>query len=139
MLPLLMSHEHVQFTRIKDSMGATVLSIYLIFILVLVYIIKYSILLILDENIESKMKIEEDHNNCEKDSLSRTILSLDSAAAKQNALQHVLNALRITLAREIVLAALIPPSNDGKKLYCYQFCKNSCTVVLSSFSYIFRC
>ncbi|XP_060835591.1 E3 ubiquitin-protein ligase HERC2 isoform X3 [Rhopalosiphum padi] len=90
MLPLLMSHEHVQFTRIKDSMGATVLN----------------------ENIESKMKIEEDQNNCEKDSLSRTILSLDSAAAKQNALQHVLNALRITLAREIVLAALIPPSND---------------------------
>lgn len=59
------------------------------------------------------MKIE-DHQNCEKDSLSRTILSLDSAAAKQNALQHVLNALRITLAREIVLAALASPSYDGE-------------------------
>lgn len=59
------------------------------------------------------MKIEDDQKNCEKDSLSRTILSLDSAAAKQNALQHVLNALRITLAREIVLAALKPPVNAG--------------------------
>lgn len=60
------------------------------------------------------MKIEDDQKNCEKDSLSRTILSLDSAAAKQNALQHVLNALRITLAREIVLAALKSPANESK-------------------------
>uniref|UniRef100_A0A2H8TU70 HECT-type E3 ubiquitin transferase n=1 Tax=Melanaphis sacchari TaxID=742174 RepID=A0A2H8TU70_9HEMI len=89
-LPILMSHENVQFARIKDSMGAT----------------------FLNENVDTKMKIEEDQNNSEKDSLSRTILSLDSAAAKQNALQHVLNALRITLAREIVLAALISPTDD---------------------------
>jgi len=71
------------------------------------------------------MKIEEDQNNCEKESLSRTILSLDSAAAKQNALQHVLNALRITLAREIVLAALMSPSTDGKIVFINQFFKNS--------------
>jgi len=70
------------------------------------------------------MKIEEDQNNCEKESLSRIILSLDSAAAKQNALQHVLNALRITLAREIVLAALMTPSNDGKIVFIYGFWKN---------------
>lgn len=69
---------------------------------------------LIGESIETKMKIEDDQSNCEKDSLSRTILSLDSAAAKQNALQHVLNALRITLAREIVLAALLSPTNDGK-------------------------
>lgn len=62
------------------------------------------------------MKIEDDQNNCEKDSLSRTILSLDSAAAKQNALQHVLNALRITLAREIILAALMPHSIEGNSM-----------------------
>lgn len=80
---------------------------------------------ILDENVETKMKIEEDQNNCEKESLSRTILSLDSAAAKQNALQHVLNALRITLAREIVLAALISPSTDGKTIFINQFFKNA--------------
>lgn len=72
------------------------------------------LLLIIDENVETKMKKEDDQNSCEKESLSRTILSLDSAAAKQNALQHVLNALRITLAREIVLAALIPTSNESK-------------------------
>lgn len=76
----------------------------------------------IDEDVETKIKIESDQNNCEKDSLSRTILSLDSAAAKQNALQHVLNALRITLAREIVLTALISPSDDSKSkivLFCY--------------------
>lgn len=71
-------------------------------------------ILLTDENVETKIKLEDDQNNCEKDSLSRTILSLDSAAAKQNALQHVLNALRITLAREIVLAALKSPNIDGK-------------------------
>jgi len=71
------------------------------------------------------MKIEEDQNNFEKDSLSRTILSLDSAAAKQNALQHVLNALQITLAREIVLAALVSSSNDGRIVFVNYFCKNS--------------
>lgn len=80
------------------------------------------------------MKIEEDQINCEKESLSRTILSLDSAAAKQNALQHVLNALRITLAREIVLAALMSPSTDGKLYSLISVLK-----ILNSFSYIFRC
>lgn len=69
-----------------------------------------------DENVETKMKIEDDQNNYEKESLSRTILSLDSAAAKQNALQHVLNALRITLAREIVLASLMPHTNEGNSM-----------------------
>jgi len=88
----------------------------------LLYIQYYSIL---DENVETKMKIEEDQNNCEKESLSRTILSLDSAAAKQNALQHVLNALRITLAREIVLAALMSPSSDGNTVFINQFFINS--------------
>lgn len=71
-------------------------------------------MLLIDENVQTNIKIDDDQNICEKDSLSRTILSLDSAAAKQNALQHVLNALRITLAREIVLAALLPPSEESK-------------------------
>lgn len=75
----------------------------------------------IDENVETKIKIDEDQNSCEKESLSRTILSLDSAAAKQNALQHVLNALRITLAREIVLAALMPHSNEGKVYNLFEY------------------
>jgi len=78
---------------------------------------------LIDENVESKTDIEDDHNSCEKESLSRTILSLDSPAAKQNALQHVLNALRINLSRDIVLAALMPPSEG--KLYIYWFWQNS--------------
>lgn len=40
-LPVLVSRECVKFTRMKDSMGATALCMYLIFILVLVYITKY--------------------------------------------------------------------------------------------------
>ncbi|XP_050428032.1 E3 ubiquitin-protein ligase HERC2 [Adelges cooleyi] len=89
-LPLLMSDEPVQFVRIKDAMGAAALS----------------------QTIESKIKKEDEQINCDKYSLSRTMLLLDSAAAKQNALQHVLNALRITLAREIVLASLMSPTEN---------------------------
>ncbi|XP_050522470.1 E3 ubiquitin-protein ligase HERC2 [Daktulosphaira vitifoliae] len=93
-LPLLMSDEPIQFTRLKDSMGATTLN----------------------QNENNKINNEDDQNNIERDSLSRTILSLDSDAAKQNALQHVLNALRITLAREIVLATLMSNSDIDIKI-----------------------
>lgn len=41
-----------------------------------------------------------------QESLTRTILSLESNFAKQNALQHVLNGLRIMYARDAVIAAL---------------------------------
>lgn len=41
-----------------------------------------------------------------RESLARTILSLESNMAKQNALQHVLNALRVMYARDAVIAAL---------------------------------
>lgn len=70
--------------------------------------------LLIDEKVETKIKVECDQNDREKDSMSKTILALDTAAAKQNALQHVLNALRISLAREIVLASLMSPSYDSK-------------------------
>lgn len=41
-----------------------------------------------------------------RESLARTILSLEYNVAKQNALQHVLNGLRIMYARDAVIAAL---------------------------------
>jgi hypothetical protein len=41
-------------------------------------------------------------------SLARIILSLESNAAKQQALQHILNALQILYSREAVVSALIP-------------------------------
>lgn len=44
-------------------------------------------------------------------SLSRIILSLESHVSKQQALQHVLNALQILHAREAVVAALSSHSN----------------------------
>lgn len=39
-------------------------------------------------------------------SLSKQILSLESNVAKQTALQHVLNSLRVMYARDAVVAAL---------------------------------
>ncbi|KAK4294466.1 hypothetical protein Pmani_032901 [Petrolisthes manimaculis] len=39
-------------------------------------------------------------------SLSRVVLTLESAAARQAALQHILNALQVTYARDCVIAAL---------------------------------
>jgi hypothetical protein len=44
-------------------------------------------------------------------SLSRIILSLESHVSKQQALQHVLNALQVLHAREAVVAALSSHSN----------------------------
>lgn len=42
----------------------------------------------------------------QRESLTRTILSMESTVAKQNALQHVLNGLRVMYARDTVIAAL---------------------------------
>jgi E3 ubiquitin-protein ligase HERC2 len=44
-------------------------------------------------------------------SLSRIIFSLESHVSKQQALQHVLNALQVLHAREAVVAALSSHSN----------------------------
>ena len=53
-------------------------------------------------------------SNCRKSSrssLSRILLSLESNASKQKALQHVLNALQIMYVREAVVAAIAPHNN----------------------------
>lgn len=42
-------------------------------------------------------------------SLAKILVSLESTSAQQQALQHILNALQIMLAREIIVAALLPP------------------------------
>lgn len=44
----------------------------------------------------------------QRSSLARVILSLESNAAKQQALQHILNALHVMYAREAVVSALTP-------------------------------
>ena len=46
-------------------------------------------------------------------SLARILLSLESNASKQKALQHVLNALQILQVREAVVAAIAPHNNVG--------------------------
>jgi E3 ubiquitin-protein ligase HERC2 len=46
-----------------------------------------------------------------RQSLSKILLSLESNAAKQKALQHILNALQIIYAREAVVAAIAPHNN----------------------------
>lgn len=49
-------------------------------------------------------------------SLSKILVSLESTSAQQQALQHILNALQIMLAREIIVAALLPPHSPSLSL-----------------------
>ena len=46
-------------------------------------------------------------------SLSRIILSLESNAGKQRALQHILDGLQILHVREAVVSSLIPHSGNA--------------------------
>ncbi|ODN06550.1 E3 ubiquitin-protein ligase HERC2 [Orchesella cincta] len=46
-------------------------------------------------------------------SLSKILVSLESTSAQQQALQHILNALQIMIAREIIVAALVPPHSTS--------------------------
>ena len=54
------------------------------------------------------------NSSCRKSSrlsLSKILLSLESNASKQKALQHILNALQIIYVRETVVAAIAPHNN----------------------------
>lgn len=55
-----------------------------------------------------------------KESLAHTILALESNIAKQNALQHIINGLRIMYARDAVVAAL-QNQNKAQELGNYSF------------------
>ncbi len=59
-------------------------------------------------------------SKAQRPSLARIILSLESNASKQQALQHILNALHIFYAREAVVSALTPhggqPSSANKTI-----------------------
>ena len=60
-------------------------------------------------------------------SLAHTILNLDSNVAKQNALQHILNGLRILYARDTVIAALqshAKPHKTTGKAYTFTQANN---------------
>lgn len=80
------SHEPVLFAKAKDPLGTSLLGF-------------------------GDQDSSKDGTNCgnagfQRDSLAHNILSLDSNVAKQNALQHILNGLRILYARDTVVAAL---------------------------------
>ncbi|CAB0009589.1 unnamed protein product [Nesidiocoris tenuis] len=80
------SHDPVLFAKSKDPLGVSILGL-------------------------GECDISKDSPNCgnagyQRDSLAHNILSLDSNVAKQNALQHILNGLRILYARDTVVAAL---------------------------------
>ncbi|XP_073987726.1 E3 ubiquitin-protein ligase HERC2 isoform X1 [Rhodnius prolixus] len=81
------SHEPVLFAKSKDPLGFSMLGF------------------------GSEQECGKESPNCgnstyQRDSLAHNILSLDSNVAKQNALQHILNGLRILYARDTVVAAL---------------------------------
>ncbi|RZF37934.1 hypothetical protein LSTR_LSTR005434, partial [Laodelphax striatellus] len=82
-IPLM--QEPVQFSQAKDPLGSTFLG--------------------LGETSSTKEPVLLGAS-ASRESLAHTILSLDSNVAKQNALQHVLNGLRVLLARETAVAAL---------------------------------
>ncbi|CAH1402584.1 unnamed protein product [Nezara viridula] len=80
------SHEPVLFAKAKDPLGTSLLGF-------------------------GDQETSKEGTNCgnagyQRDSLAHNILSLDSNVAKQNALQHILNGLRILYARDTVVAAL---------------------------------
>uniref|UniRef100_A0A0A9VNP3 HECT-type E3 ubiquitin transferase n=2 Tax=Lygus hesperus TaxID=30085 RepID=A0A0A9VNP3_LYGHE len=80
------SHDPVLFAKSKDPLGVSILGL-------------------------GEYDASKDGPNCgnsgyQRDSLAHNILSLDSNVAKQNALQHILNGLRILYARDTVVAAL---------------------------------
>ncbi|XP_023713900.1 E3 ubiquitin-protein ligase HERC2 [Cryptotermes secundus] len=88
-------HEPVLFVSSNDPLGASTLGIY-------------------ETGSEDKSQAQQMNNAGSRSpqvSLSRIILSLESHVSKQQALQHVLNALQILHAREAVVAALSSHSN----------------------------
>ncbi|XP_014251481.1 E3 ubiquitin-protein ligase HERC2 isoform X1 [Cimex lectularius] len=94
-----MTHEPVLFSKAKDPLGTSILE--------------------LGEGDSTKDSQNCGNANYQRESLAHNILSLDSNVAKQNALQHILNGLRILYARDTVVAALRnhtraqePPAND---------------------------
>ncbi|KAL1138806.1 hypothetical protein AAG570_008868, partial [Ranatra chinensis] len=80
------NHEPVLFSQTKDPLGISMLG--------------------LSEGEPGKETTNCGNQGLQRESLAHTILSLDSNVAKQNALQHVLNGLRIMYARDTVVAAL---------------------------------
>ncbi|XP_039287848.1 E3 ubiquitin-protein ligase HERC2 [Nilaparvata lugens] len=83
--PIHLMQEPVQFSQAKDPLGSTFLG--------------------LGETSCPKEPVTLGAA-APRESLAHTILALDSNVAKQNALQHVLNGLRVLLARETAVAAL---------------------------------
>ena len=59
-------------------------------------------------------------------SLSRVVLTLESSAPRQAALQHILNALQVMFARDCVIAALdtsasaLPQAKEDFQSMCYR-------------------
>lgn len=59
-------------------------------------------------------------------SLSRVVLTLESSAARQTALQHILNALQVMFARDCVIAALDTSASalpQTKEDYQSKYCR----------------
>ncbi|XP_075228227.1 E3 ubiquitin-protein ligase HERC2 isoform X3 [Lycorma delicatula] len=87
--PLPLMQDPVLFSQAKDLLGATTLG--------------------LGESTQTK-EPSVLGTTVARDSLAHVILSFDSNVAKQNALQHILNGLRVLCARDTVVAALASKS-----------------------------
>ncbi|KAF5270348.1 hypothetical protein FQR65_LT05536 [Abscondita terminalis] len=83
-------HEPVIFSVAKDPLGSSLLGLY-----------------------DNEKPTKEDFNAKSGPSLSNIVMSLDSSTSKQQALQHILNAMQIQQLRQTIVRALCSHTNLG--------------------------
>ncbi|KAK5650580.1 hypothetical protein RI129_001609 [Pyrocoelia pectoralis] len=86
--PAVSKHEPVIFPVAKDPLGSSILGLY-----------------------DNEKPTKEDSNIKNSPSLSNIVMSLDSSTSKQQALQHILNAMHIQQLRQSIIRALCSHTN----------------------------
>ncbi|KAF5273445.1 hypothetical protein FQA39_LY07462 [Lamprigera yunnana] len=81
-------HEPVIFSAAKDPLGSSLLGLY-----------------------DNEKPLKEDLNTKQGPSLSNIVMSLDSSTSKQQALQHILNAMHILQLRQTIVRVLCSHTN----------------------------
>lgn len=86
--PVICKHEPVIFSVSKDPLGSASLALY-----------------------DDEKPIKNNHSSKDGPTLSGIVMSLDSSASKQQALQHILNAMHIHQLRQAVVRSLCSHTN----------------------------
>ncbi|XP_025832237.1 E3 ubiquitin-protein ligase HERC2 [Agrilus planipennis] len=91
--PISNKHEPVIFSVAKDPLGASTLGLY-----------------------DDEKTTKDDRNSKNNSKLSTIVMSLESSTSKQQALQHVLNAMHIHQLRQAIVKALSSHTNVPQEL-----------------------